>query len=142
MLMESDWESIVGSRVRALRTARGWTQAELGKRLEMHQTSIAKLEAAGRPIRVNELATLAMIFGVEPASLLKRMQTFEESQLNLAQKRLLIAERLLEEAEAQRSSALMAQQDAVARSAKARQVVETARARVEKVTRGESQATS
>jgi len=71
MPMENDWESMIGRRVRRSRKAQGWTQEQLGQRLGMHQTSVAKLEAAARPIRVNELAELAVIFGVKPEDLLR-----------------------------------------------------------------------
>lgn len=60
-------EVAVGARVRMLRELRGWSQAQLADRLrsmgfDMHQTTVAKLEGANRPIRVNELAALAVIF--------------------------------------------------------------------------------
>ena len=71
MSMENDWESMIGRRVRRSRKALGWTQEQLGQRLGMHQTSVAKLEAAARPIRVNELAELAVIFDVSPEDLLR-----------------------------------------------------------------------
>ena len=69
--MENDWEAMIGRRVRRNRKALGWTQEQLGQRLGMHQTSVAKLEAAARPIRVNELAELAVIFDVSPEDLLR-----------------------------------------------------------------------
>lgn len=58
-----------------LRRANGWTQASLGERLgrlgyPMHQSAIAKIESAGRPLRVNEMVALARIFGVSPGDLL------------------------------------------------------------------------
>jgi transcriptional regulator with XRE-family HTH domain len=71
MPMENDWESMIGRRVRRNRKALGWTQEQLGERLGMHQTSVAKLEAAARPIRVNELAELAVIFDLSPEDLLR-----------------------------------------------------------------------
>lgn len=61
---EGDWEWRIGQHVRRLRKARRWTQEELGQKLGMHQVSVAKLEAAKRPIRVNELVLLGQIFGV------------------------------------------------------------------------------
>ncbi len=56
--------------VRAMRQARGWSQAELAVRLgeygfRMHQTTVAKLEAGERPIRINEAAALCTLFGVQ-----------------------------------------------------------------------------
>lgn len=54
---------------------RGWSQEELGSRLTaagapMHQTTVAKLEAARRPITVNEVHVLAGVFGLDPRALL------------------------------------------------------------------------
>jgi transcriptional regulator with XRE-family HTH domain len=69
-------EAVIGRRVRALRKLRGWSQVDLGLRLDLHQTSVAKLESAGRSIRVNELATLAAIFDVRLEDLLT--ETTEE----------------------------------------------------------------
>ena len=67
-------EQQVGKTIAELRRANGWTQAALGERLgrlgyPMHQSAIAKIESAGRPLRVNELAALARIFGVSPGDL-------------------------------------------------------------------------
>lgn len=62
-------EYFVGRRTRELREERGWSQAELGRRLaaygfDMHQSTVAKLENSVRPIRYNEIDALAEIFGV------------------------------------------------------------------------------
>jgi transcriptional regulator with XRE-family HTH domain len=56
--------------LRRLRTARGWSQEEVARRMkaygyDFHQTMIAKIEAAQRPIRVRELADFAALYGVE-----------------------------------------------------------------------------
>jgi transcriptional regulator with XRE-family HTH domain len=65
----------VSRRVRELRETRGWSQTELAERLkpygfDMHQTTVAKLERGGRPIRVNEAAALADVFQVGLGELL------------------------------------------------------------------------
>ncbi|MFD8556650.1 multiprotein-bridging factor 1 family protein [Streptosporangium canum] len=62
-------EAVVGQRVRELRQARGWSQEELAERLtslglQFHQTQIGKLEAGGRPIRLNEASALAAAFDI------------------------------------------------------------------------------
>ncbi len=62
-------EQDVGERVRRLRLERGWSQAELAARVSSAlpnwaQTTVAKTEAASRPIRVNEAAALAAALGV------------------------------------------------------------------------------
>ncbi len=69
-------EARVGERTRKHREGRGWSQEELGRRLEahgfgMHQTTVAKLEGGGRPIRLNEVHALAIIFGVPLAAFLE-----------------------------------------------------------------------
>jgi transcriptional regulator with XRE-family HTH domain len=67
---QSDPESWVGLRFRELRKERGWSQDDLARRMEelgwpMHQTTVAKLEAGKRPIRLNEVAHLAMLYGLK-----------------------------------------------------------------------------
>jgi transcriptional regulator with XRE-family HTH domain len=62
-------EEQVGASVKVLRVQRGLTQADVAER--MHdlghswlQTTVAKTEAADRPLRLNEVADLAKILGV------------------------------------------------------------------------------
>ena len=62
-------EAVFGVRLRALRQRMGFTQAELAREMRRagfnwHQTTVAKTEAAQRPIRVNEADHVAAIFGV------------------------------------------------------------------------------
>ncbi len=62
-------EKVIAEKVRQLRTERGWSQDDLARRMEelgwpMHQTTVAKLEAAKRPIRAAEVYALAMAFGL------------------------------------------------------------------------------
>jgi transcriptional regulator with XRE-family HTH domain len=62
-------EKILGRKVRQLRLERGWTQEQLAERLNevgwpMHQTTVAKLEAGARPIRIAEADALAIAFGL------------------------------------------------------------------------------
>lgn len=64
-------EKDFGTRVRELRRACNWSQEYLAQRLkgegfEMHQTTVAKIEAGTRPLRVAEAAALAHIFSVPP----------------------------------------------------------------------------
>ncbi|MEU2162409.1 helix-turn-helix transcriptional regulator [Streptomyces sp. NPDC019208] len=68
-------EHVVGRRVKALRIARGWSQQELATRMSdqgygWRQTTVAKTEAADRPIRVNEIQGLARVFNVQMTDLL------------------------------------------------------------------------
>lgn len=62
-------ERAFGRLIRDLRHARGWSQTDLAERLEhlgfeYHQTTIGKLEAGARPLRVGELFAVAEVFGV------------------------------------------------------------------------------
>jgi transcriptional regulator with XRE-family HTH domain len=68
-------EGQLGDRVRRLRIEHGWSQAELAARVASQlpnwaQTTVAKTEAASRPIRVNEAAALAAALGVPLHALL------------------------------------------------------------------------
>ena len=61
-----DWERRFGRRLKDLRTAKGWTQDDLAKRMTaaghpMHQTTVAKIESGNRPTPVGEIAALAAI---------------------------------------------------------------------------------
>jgi transcriptional regulator with XRE-family HTH domain len=66
----SDPEVQAGRALRRLRLARNWSQEEVAVRMtaygyDFHQTMIAKIEAAQRPLRVRELADFAALYGVE-----------------------------------------------------------------------------
>ena len=65
-----DPEVQAGRALRRLRLSRGWSQEEVAVRMraydhDFHQTTIAKIEAAQRPLRVRELADFALLYGVE-----------------------------------------------------------------------------
>jgi transcriptional regulator with XRE-family HTH domain len=67
-------ERVLCQKVAQLREERGWSQAELARRLsavgfEMHQTTVAKLEAGKRPLRVAETFALAEVFGLPPLAM-------------------------------------------------------------------------
>jgi transcriptional regulator with XRE-family HTH domain len=68
-------EKVTGMKVRQLRVERGWTQADLGRKLDglgwpLDQTTISNLELGRRPIRIAEAAALALAFGIPMAALL------------------------------------------------------------------------
>ncbi|MFI9610356.1 helix-turn-helix domain-containing protein [Streptomyces sp. NPDC052023] len=68
-------EEVMGKQVRRIRELRGWSQQELARRMHdkgysWRQTTVAKTEAADRPIRVNEVQGLAIVFGVTVNDLL------------------------------------------------------------------------
>jgi transcriptional regulator with XRE-family HTH domain len=104
-------EPVLGGRVRALREAREWSQETVAQRMaeagfSWRQTTVAKTEAADRPIRVNEAVALADLFGVDLDSLVRpdlhplvqRVQR-ERSILALAERELSEADRRLSEAQ-------------------------------------------
>src|ERR1035437_2284850 len=64
-----DLEATVAKNVRWLREVRGLSQQQLGADLGMHQTTIAKLEAGAKPLRLNEVAPIAAYFEVPVGSL-------------------------------------------------------------------------
>ncbi len=62
-------EGALGETLKTLRKARGLSQEDVAKMMTMsgfswRQTTVAKTEAAARPIRVNEAAALALCFGL------------------------------------------------------------------------------
>lgn len=68
-----DHEARMGRRMQMLREERGWSQADLAERLAevgwpVHQTTVAKLEAGRRPLRVAEVYALSLIFRIPAAS--------------------------------------------------------------------------
>ena len=69
-----DLEATVAKNVRWLREGRGISQQQLGSDLYlhgfgMHQTTVAKLEAGEKPLRLNEVAAIGAYFGVPVESL-------------------------------------------------------------------------
>mgnify|MGYP003608491649 CR=1 FL=1 len=69
-----EWEKLFGSRVKAIRKTRGWTQEELARRMSdaghpMHQTTLAKIESGTRPTSVAELGALSTLLEVSIGSL-------------------------------------------------------------------------
>jgi transcriptional regulator with XRE-family HTH domain len=70
-----DPEVQAGRALRRLRLARGWSQEEVARLMEaygydFHQTMIAKIESAQRPLRVRELADFAALYAVEVSELI------------------------------------------------------------------------
>jgi transcriptional regulator with XRE-family HTH domain len=72
-----DLEAVVAKNVRWLRESRGLSQRQLGSDLALHgvgmpDTSVARLEAGARPLRLNEVAAIAALFTVPIESLWER----------------------------------------------------------------------
>jgi transcriptional regulator with XRE-family HTH domain len=76
-----------GKRVRAEREHRGWSQADMAKMLSdngihpMHPTTVAKIEAGDRSVRINEAVGMADLFGVSLDALMGRTQGSHEDEL-------------------------------------------------------------
>lgn len=71
-------------RIQRLREARQRSQGRLVEELvqqgfDMHQTTVAKLEAGKRPLRVAELMALAAIFEISPADFLAEPENLRET---------------------------------------------------------------
>jgi transcriptional regulator with XRE-family HTH domain len=68
-------EETIGTRVKALRLARGWSQRELARRAGLYQPMIADLETGKHPeILTRNLRRLARALAVEWEALLGRVQ--------------------------------------------------------------------
>jgi transcriptional regulator with XRE-family HTH domain len=69
-------EQLVARQVRLLRQGRGWSQQEVAEKMrafgyQWSQATVTRLESASRPIRLNELTDLAILFGVPVAQFLE-----------------------------------------------------------------------
>lgn len=98
-------EERIGRRVRELRQARGWSQEQLASAMTdlgvtMHQTTVAKVEAAARPIRVNEAAVFAAVLGVRLVDLLETAVVAEDESTREARARYREAQHLVLAAQA------------------------------------------
>jgi transcriptional regulator with XRE-family HTH domain len=89
-----DLEATVAKNVRWLREVRGLSQQQLGADLGMHQTTVAKLEAGSKPLRLNEIATIAAYFEVPVESL------WEESMAILGERSIAVVLAEISEIEA------------------------------------------
>jgi transcriptional regulator with XRE-family HTH domain len=69
-------EQLVARQLRLLRQGRGWSQQEVAEKMRAYgyrwsQATVTRLESASRPIRLNELADLAILYGVPTAQFLQ-----------------------------------------------------------------------
>ena len=94
----TDAEARFAARLKALRQARGMTQAELAALvadygLNWHQTTVAKTERADRPLRLNEVQALADALRLPVLELLRGEEPAFEGDAAEAQRALDLAER-------------------------------------------------
>ena len=66
-----DMRRLVGTNVRALRQAKGWTQEQFAERSGFSQQYISGLESGRRNPTVVSLFELAQALGVDPTELLQ-----------------------------------------------------------------------
>lgn len=69
------WEARIAQALRRARESLGASQADVAAELaawgiEMHQTTLAKLEGGKRPIRLAELFALATLYGLTPGAVM------------------------------------------------------------------------
>jgi transcriptional regulator with XRE-family HTH domain len=81
-------EEIVGANIKAMRSQLGLTQAELAEAMQglgysWIQTTVAKTEAADRPLRVNEVADLAQILGTRLPDLVSSHNDWNRQAINM-----------------------------------------------------------
>ena len=84
-------ETLVGARVRELRVAKGMTQTAMARAMTAQgftwrQGTVSETELAGRPLRVNEAAALALVLGV------KMTELFAEDDAELVHRAALAAD--------------------------------------------------
>ena len=98
-----------GDNVRHWRRERNWSQEDLADKLrsegiDLHQTSVAKIERGTRPLRVAEAAAIATIFRVPPlAVFLGSPQTEARSPINQLNDMIASAQNLLNDMKADMS---------------------------------------
>ena len=81
-------EQVVGVNIKAMRAQLGLTQAQLAEAMQglghsWVQTTVAKTEAADRPLRVNEVADLARILGTSLPDLVSAHSDWNRKGINM-----------------------------------------------------------
>lgn len=85
----TDHDALIGLAVRLEREHRGWSQADLAKRLsdegsKWHQQTVMRLENGQRALRVRELMSLADVFAVSASTLLGEGYTERSDEERIA----------------------------------------------------------
>jgi len=88
-------EQAFGERIKDARIAKGWSQAELAKRMASRydgwtQSTVAKTEAATRPVRLDEAAALAGVLALPLLGLVSAEKGSERLQAEAELQRLLL----------------------------------------------------
>lgn len=78
----SRFRSALGTRLRELREARGWTEAQLADRVGLHRTFFGAIERGRNGLDVMLLPAFAHIFLVEPADLVPARESSVAPDVN------------------------------------------------------------
>lgn len=65
----------LGMKIEQLRTALGWTQEDLAKKLNMARGSVANIETGRQRVLMHDIETIATAFGSTPKQLLRGIWT-------------------------------------------------------------------
>jgi len=65
----------ISIRLEGLRLAKGWTQAELGRRSGVPQQTSSRIEAGTRRIDLAALETLAQVLGINASMLIEHSES-------------------------------------------------------------------
>lgn len=67
----TDYRSSIGKLIRVERLRHGWTQEELAEKIDIHPSFVGQMERGLKSASLATLKRLSLIFGIEPADLLK-----------------------------------------------------------------------
>jgi transcriptional regulator with XRE-family HTH domain len=85
----------IGQRIKLLRQERGWTQVELGKRLEITQPNLSAIERGSRGVTVHQVVKIAKALGASTDEILvaeKAPQAGQRPKKRLMQRLLKVQE--------------------------------------------------
>ena len=66
---------LVGAKIEHIRSALGWTQEELAKKIGIQRTSITNIEAGRQRILLHDVERFAVAFNTTPKQLLRGIWT-------------------------------------------------------------------
>ena len=89
MVRESRTEDYFREKFKAERRSRDWSQADVAKKLEkrgidLHPTTVAKIEAGQRSVRIDEARAIADLFGLSLDSLVGRRAGLEHDLMHIS----------------------------------------------------------
>lgn len=80
--MNSDYEKVIGQKIRTLREAQKMTQDQLSAKLQLAgcditRSAVAKIEVGQRHLYVDELKLFCLILKVSPETLLEQIPEYQ-----------------------------------------------------------------